>query len=364
MKFITFNLSDDLILTPSCADAVYALENDSTELMINHKIKEGMVYELHKEQNGRKDFVTLEKADDHLYYILNNSFLKTSGRCSLQIRMIGEGDFAQHSNKVEISIGTFINAKNEPSPVQKQVIEDLLVASDKNLETTKTLLSEADILKDKAADLETLDVKDNGEGIDVYYKGVQYHLYDGAKGDKGDKGDVGPQGPQGIPGADGRDGIDGAPGPKGDKGDTGEKGATGPRGYTGERGPQGAQGYQGPRGPVGAQGERGEPGTDGFSPIANVHRTEEDDGAIISITDKTGTTVAIVHDGQGGGGEGDVTFEDESEEMPIPQEELPVYPSSVYPETDGQTVIQLLKSFVDTGLYVDNEGYICQRKKV
>ena len=42
----------------------------------------------------------------------------------------------------------------------------------------------------------------------------------------------------------------------------------------------------------------GEPGADGFSPIATV--TQTDDGAVISITDKNGTTTATVNHGEDG----------------------------------------------------------------
>lgn len=54
------------------------------------------------------------------------------------------------------------------------------------------------------------------------------------------------------------------------------------------------------KGATGPQGIQGVPGTDGFSPSASVERVEG--GAVITITDKDGTTVAEVYDGQGGGG--------------------------------------------------------------
>ena len=47
-------------------------------------------------------------------------------------------------------------------------------------------------------------------------------------------------------------------------------------------------------------GEDGKDGEDGYSPSAKVTQTEE--GAEIEITDKNGTTKAIVKNGQGGGG--------------------------------------------------------------
>ena len=53
-------------------------------------------------------------------------------------------------------------------------------------------------------------------------------------------------------------------------------------------------------------------GQQGFSPIATVARTASDDGAIITITDATGTTSAVVYDGQGGSG-GEVSWEDIAE---------------------------------------------------
>ena len=53
-------------------------------------------------------------------------------------------------------------------------------------------------------------------------------------------------------------------------------------------------------------------GQAGFSPIATVARTASDDGAIITITDSTGTTSAVVYDGQGGSG-GEVTWDDVAE---------------------------------------------------
>lgn len=48
----------------------------------------------------------------------------------------------------------------------------------------------------------------------------------------------------------------------------------------------------------GGGGGGGEPGQDGFSPIARVQETS--DGAVITITDKTGTTTAEVHNGKDG----------------------------------------------------------------
>lgn len=38
-------------------------------------------------------------------------------------------------------------------------------------------------------------------------------------------------------------------------------------------------------------------GQAGFSPVATVARTASDDGAVITITDNTGTTSAVVYDG-------------------------------------------------------------------
>lgn len=60
----------------------------------------------------------------------------------------------------------------------------------------------------------------------------------------------------------------------------------------------GAPGPEGPAGQDGAPGKEGAPGEDGFSPIATVTPTEN--GATVSITDKTGTTTATITNGQDG----------------------------------------------------------------
>lgn len=78
------------------------------------------------------------------------------------------------------------------------------------------------------------------------------------------------------------------------KGDTGDPGPVGPAG------PQGIQGEQGASGVAGA---------DGFSPSAKVERVA--DGAVITITDKSGTTTAKVKDGQGGSGGGGAAIDDD-----------------------------------------------------
>lgn len=81
---------------------------------------------------------------------------------------------------------------------------------------------------------------------------------------------------------------DGAQGPQGEQG---------PKGDTGPTGPKGPAGATGPEGPQGAPGKDG---VDGFSPTAKV--TETEDGALIEITDKNGTTSATVKHGKNGAG--------------------------------------------------------------
>lgn len=122
---------------------------------------------------------------------------------------------------------------------------------------------------------------------------------------------VGPEGPQGPAGQDGENGQNGS---KGDKGDTGEQGPAG-RGIVSvlRTSGTGAPGttdiytitytddttsiFTVYNGANGADGENGI-GADGFSPIATV--TEINDGAIITITDKSGTTTATIKNGKDG----------------------------------------------------------------
>ena len=66
----------------------------------------------------------------------------------------------------------------------------------------------------------------------------------------------------------------------------------------GEPGIQGPQGIQGLPGKDGADGQPGKDGADGFSPIATVESNS--DGAVISITDKNGTTTSQIYNGSNG----------------------------------------------------------------
>lgn len=121
----------------------------------------------------------------------------------------------------------------------------------------------------------------------------------GPKGDKGDTGDTGPQGP------------------KGDKGDTGEQGIQGPKGDTGDTGPTGPQGPKGDKGdtgeqgPKGDKGDTGEQGPAGVSPTAKVERVT--DGALVTVTDASGTTTAMLHDATGIASAADALMGDPSE---------------------------------------------------
>ena len=106
------------------------------------------------------------------------------------------------------------------------------------------------------------------------------------------------------------------------QGPAGPAGPAGPIGPIGFRGPTGATGPQGPAGPAGEDyvltdddkaeiaemaaemvevpdsGGNVENGEDGFSPIAKVEQTAT--GAVISITDKGGTTTATITNGKDG----------------------------------------------------------------
>lgn len=59
-----------------------------------------------------------------------------------------------------------------------------------------------------------------------------------------------------------------------------------------------SNGEQGPVGPQGIPGQDGQPGKDGISPTATVESNSE--GAVITITDATGTTTAQIYNGSNG----------------------------------------------------------------
>ena len=145
-----------------------------------------------------------------------------------------------------------------------------------------------------------------GEKGDTGEQGLQ-----GIQGEKGDKGDTGEPGKDGasayeIAQKNGYEGTEsdwltslhGAKGDKGDKGDTGDTGAKGDPGESGEQGEKGEPGEKGDTGEPGKDGINGKDGADGYSPTATV--TETDAGAVISITDKNGTTTATIKNGISG----------------------------------------------------------------
>ena len=106
----------------------------------------------------------------------------------------------------------------------------------------------------------------------------------------------------------------GITGPRGPKGDTGDTGPTGPQGEQGIQGPKGDTGDTGPTGPQGPKGDKGdtgEQGPAGTSPTAKVERVT--DGALVTVTDSSGTTTAMLHDATGIASAADALMGDPSE---------------------------------------------------
>ena len=159
-----------------------------------------------------------------------------------------------------------------PMIVRNSILEQYnggIDAIDKALREMQSILAQAEQLIVKAPIIQ------NGT----------WWLYDAATGVYQDseqpaKGDPGKQGKAGAKGEKGDQGEPGAPGEKGERGEKGEKGDAGTPGKNGVNGKDGANGIN------------GKDGVNGYSPIATV--TETDAGAIITITDKTGTTTATV----------------------------------------------------------------------
>lgn len=110
-----------------------------------------------------------------------------------------------------------------------------------------------------------------------------------------------------TPGASGKDGATFTPSVSSDGvlSWTNDKGLENPtpvniKGETGVTGAQGETGAKGDKGDKGETGAKGDPGEDGFSPIATV--VKNGTNATITITDKNGTTSAVISDGSGGSG--------------------------------------------------------------
>ena len=131
----------------------------------------------------------------------------------------------------------------------------------------------------------------------------------------GPAGEIGPVGPQGVPGVPGKDGAQGLPGRDGIDGKPGKDGQPGADGFspiatvesnsegavisiTDKNGTTTSQIYNGSNGLPGADGIDGKDGKDGFSPTIEVTDTET--GVLLTITDSTGTKTATVNDGPAG----------------------------------------------------------------
>lgn len=137
-------------------------------------------------------------------------------------------------------------------------------------------------------------------GLDEYIKEHHEEL----KGDKGEPGKDGKTPVKGVDYFDGKDGSDGLDGSDGRDGASAYDIAVS-RGYTGTES-EWLESLKGPQGPEGHPGQPGTDGADGFSPSASVERVS--DGAVITITDKSGPTTAKVYDGSGGGGGGTTDY--------------------------------------------------------
>lgn len=168
MKDIIFDLTSKFKLSSVASSHVYELENYSSKIIINHHIREGFVYELHKAQEGfDKELYVLNHVDDHLELLVSNAFLKNEGEFEIQISATDGSEYII-SNIVKMRIERFINASLQPTPEEESEIQKLL--------------AKAELLAEKADELETLDVAPIDDGIRVSYKGDAYDIVNGKDG--------------------------------------------------------------------------------------------------------------------------------------------------------------------------------------
>lgn len=168
MKDIIFDLTSKFKLSSVASSHVYELENYSSKIIINHHIREGFVYELHKAQEGfDKELYVLNHVDGKLELLVSNAFLKNEGEFEIQISATDGSEYII-SNIVKMRIERFINASLQPTPEEESEIQKLL--------------AKAELLAEKADELETLDVAPIDEGIRVSYKGDAYDIVNGKDG--------------------------------------------------------------------------------------------------------------------------------------------------------------------------------------
>ena len=198
-----------------------------------------------------------------------------------------------------ITIPVIARAKptdQQPTPVQQSAIDEAILALQQALyEAGVTVSHYPQVGQDGY--WYTWDTA-NGEWVST---GVQAQGEQGVQGERGPKGDTGATGPAGPSGSTGPQGI------KGDKGDTGPRGESGTTftpaindgvlSWTNNGGAVNPDPVtiKGDKGDTGSTGPAGADGNDGYSPTATVEKFG--DTAVITITDKNGTTTATVTDG-------------------------------------------------------------------
>lgn len=175
----------------------------------------------------------------------------------------------------------------DATPAQRSAIDEIIRQMATTAEAAETAKQKAETAADKS---ET--------NVSKYPKIVdgKWYVWDADAGDFVDTGikAVGEDGKDGQPGAAGKDGVDGvSPTAKVETVSGGAKVTV-----TDKTGTTTAVLTNGQDGQPGAAGKDGKAGEDGFSPSASVTQTPL--GATISITDKTGTTAATILNGTKG----------------------------------------------------------------
>ena len=255
--------------------------------------------------------------------------------------------------------------------IEKNDIEEIIVASDENGETIvveeiggstsggtnnyndlifKPKINGVELQGNKTSkelniNAETIEFTD-GETFQEKYNNGEL------KGEKGDVGEQGIQGPEGKPGKDGYtpikgiDYFDGEIGPQGPKGDKGDKGDTG------NTGPQGIQGVQGPAGTNGTNGK------DGVTPTLKVGTTTTGEaGTNANVTmNQNGNeytlnfTIPKGKDGTGGSG-GDVDLSEYAKKTELPTKTSQLTNDSKYITNDITTDFN-----IDGKIYLNTVG--------
>lgn len=125
MKEISLKMNDNFKIEVLSFNKMYELENNSTMLNVECKVRTDLTYKLHIEHKTDKKLSLMGIGENGLFKAITSEYITEDGSYYLQIEGIKE-NYRIISNTIKLEVGGFINAENIPSPETQPIIDNLL----------------------------------------------------------------------------------------------------------------------------------------------------------------------------------------------------------------------------------------------